>query len=129
MWVLSLSLFAPVIMHSLGALLRRGSVSRSALYPAGREEERKKREERRVWPKVIYSPRLLYAIFSTFGLLLGLLFPSGVAGVLPSYLPAPTLGLTNSPDGMPLLYRCFTCGELKRFSPRVLWDSQWLENY
>lgn len=102
-----------------------------ALRSTLREEKKKekKREERRVWPKVIYSPRLLYAIFSTFGLLLGLLFPSGVAGVLPSYLPAPTSGLTNSPDGMPLLCRCFTCGELERFSPRVLWDSQWLENY
>jgi hypothetical protein len=43
-------------MHSLGALIRRGSVSRRALYPAGREEEEKKREERRVWPQVISSP-------------------------------------------------------------------------
>lgn len=51
----------------IGALIRRGSVSRCALHPAGREEEEKKREERRVWPQVISSPRLLYLVLSKNG--------------------------------------------------------------
>jgi hypothetical protein len=61
--ILSLPLFAPVIMHSLGALIRRGSVSRSAFHPAGREEERKERGAQGMAEGHLFPPASLFNFF------------------------------------------------------------------
>jgi hypothetical protein len=127
--ILSLPLFAPVIMHSLGALIRRGSVSRSALHPAGREEERK-RERSAGYGRRSFIPPGFFIQFFWFWPPAWFTVSSGLGGVLPSYLPAPTLGLP-----IPLtVCRCsegvlFACRELERFSSRVLRDIQRLKNY
>jgi hypothetical protein len=61
--ILSLPLFAPVIMHSSGALIRRGSVSRSAFHPAGREEERKERGAQGMAEGHLFPPASLFNFF------------------------------------------------------------------
>jgi hypothetical protein len=75
--ILALPLFAPVLMHSLGALIRRGSVSRSAFHPAGREEERKERGAQGMAEGHLFPPASLVSC-----LVYGFLWPGRCTAVL-----------------------------------------------